>query len=233
MTLLLSSALVGLAAAAPTHEERCQAAKLQALRQRAFCIAGERRKAVLGKAPDLSRCDARFARAVATADATAARKGASCRWLENGDGTATDLDSGLQWELKTDDGAAHDKDHMFAWSDPAVAPTRASGNLFWTFLGGANTSLSSDGATSTVCFAGACDWRLPKVEELRSLLDAGPGACTGDPCTSIPGETASGAYWTRTNLDGVPTDAWFVDFSDGSVGTAVKSSSLHARLVRG
>ena len=64
-------------------------------------------------------------------------------------------------------------------------------------------------------------------------MDAEPGGCTTDPCSSIPGATASGAYWTRTNLSDVPTSAWFVNFADGSFGTAVKTSFLHARVVRG
>lgn len=40
----------------------------------------------------------------------------ACRWLENGDGTATDLNTGLQWELKTDDGSIHDKDDTYKWA---------------------------------------------------------------------------------------------------------------------
>jgi hypothetical protein len=73
---------------------------------------------------------------------------------------------------------------------------------------------------------------MPTVEELRSILDAEPGSCTIDPCTTIPGETASGRYWSRSTLTDVPTTAWFVSFEDGSVGTVVKTTSLRVRAVR-
>src|SRR5262245_38097302 len=74
--LFLSLVLASAAGAAPTAEERCQAA---------------------------------FGKSITMADEAAANKGASCRWLDNGDLTATDLNNGLQWELKTDDGSVHDK----------------------------------------------------------------------------------------------------------------------------
>lgn len=115
-TLVFSLALASAAGAAPTAEEKCQAAKLDAVRKRTFCIEGERRKEVLGKTPDTAKCEATFDKAVMTADAAAAKKGASCRWLDIGDGTATDLNYGLQWELKTADGTVHDKDHIYTWN---------------------------------------------------------------------------------------------------------------------
>jgi hypothetical protein len=94
-TLVLSLALASAAAAAPAAEEKCQAAKLNALRKRSFCVEGERRKEVLGKTPNTAKCEEKFADAIAKADEKAAGQSASCRWLNNGDGT-DDLNSGLQ-----------------------------------------------------------------------------------------------------------------------------------------
>jgi hypothetical protein len=49
----------------------------------------------------------------------------------NGDGTATDYDTGLQWEQKTDDGSVHDKDNTYSWS-PTLGPP--DGTAFTAFL---------------------------------------------------------------------------------------------------
>ncbi len=45
-----------------------------------------------------------------------------CRYRVNGDGAATDYDTGLQWEQKTDDGTVHDKDNTYTWSTLTDAP---------------------------------------------------------------------------------------------------------------
>jgi len=73
--------------------------------------------AVLGQDAETRRsAQEKFADAIAKADEKAAGQSASCRWMNNGDGTATDLNSGLQWELKTDDNtSAHDKDNTYTW----------------------------------------------------------------------------------------------------------------------
>src|SRR4029453_12798466 len=138
-TLVLSLTLVSAAGASPTDEEKCQAAKLNALRKRAFCIEGERRKEVLGKTPDTAKCEEKFATALTKADETAAKKSSSCRWLDNADGTATDLNSGLEWELKTGpaDGMAsadlHDVDNRYTWTTNALG-TPPNGTAFTDFL---------------------------------------------------------------------------------------------------
>jgi len=54
-TVILTLTLASAAAAAPTTPEKCEAAKLDALRKRSFCIEGARRSEVLGKMPDLGK----------------------------------------------------------------------------------------------------------------------------------------------------------------------------------
>ena len=233
-TVVLSLALVSAARAAPTDEQTCEAAKLNALRKRTFCIEGERRKEVLGTTPATARCEAKFATAITRADEAAAKKGISCRWLDNGDGTATDLNHGLQWELKTDDGSVHDKANPYTWNT-AFGGTTPNGTAFTAFLGTLNGGVSADGSTTTGCFAGHCDWRMPTIEELKSMLDAQFPSCTMVPCTTIPGSTgvATAFYWSSSTDPDFPDVAWGVNFNFGNVFFGNKGDGLVVRAVRG
>lgn len=231
-TLVLSLALVSAAGAAPTDEEKCQAAKLNALRKRAFCIEGERRKEVLGMTPDVAKCEQKFATSITKADNAAARKSTSCRWLDNADGTATDLNNGLQWELKTDDASVHDKDNLYTWNT-VFGGTTPNGTAFTEFLGTLNRNVSANSYTTTGCFAGKCDWRLPTLGELISMLDERPSNCTMSPCTSIPGFTVSSFYWSSSTISDNPIYAWGVHFDLVLEGNDFKSDGNYVRAVRG
>ena len=249
-TLALSLALASAAIAGPTAQQKCEGAKVTALANRTACRAGERKNEILGKTPNLAKCAAGFAKAVAAADKNAARRSASCRWLDNTDGTVTDLDTGLQWELKTYDPAApfpnvHNVDTFWSWQgyvpnpgDPIVFP---AGNAFVVALGALNAGISFDGVATRNCFADRCDWRMPTVEELRTILAAQYPDCPAAPppasCTTIPGLTntnpMSNGYWTATTDDHDPTKAWMVSFRDGFISSQPKAAGGFVRAVRG
>jgi hypothetical protein len=76
--------------------------------------------------------------------------GAALAYMDNGDGTVTGKNTGLVWEKKSDDGTIHDKDPAYAWAD-----------AFAIFIATLNAS---------PCFAGNCDWWLPNVKELESIV---------------------------------------------------------------
>jgi hypothetical protein len=164
------------------------------------------------------------------------------RYIDNGDGTITDTQTGLQWEKKTTAVGSgqnyndpHDVDNYYTWS--TGAPWNQDGTAFTDFLFKLNT---------VPCFAGHCDWRLPKSggwpegghpsgepAELESILLA-PYPCGTIPCIdSVFGPTAAGFYWSSTTSAHGPYNAWYVYFGYGYVSFDFKGSTFYGRAVRG
>jgi hypothetical protein len=176
---------------------------------------------------------------------TPAFKG-SARFVDNGDGTVTDNQTGLQWEKKTTavgSGAnpadPHDVDNLYTWGDLAGCPYTGcpNGAAFTDFLGRLNDCTSSDGtAVTNAGFAGHCDWRLPTIQELQTIVDSTQGDCGGGsgPCIDpIFGPTVANDYWSGTTHASTPAFAWLVGFIDGSVFNDFKNSTNYVRAVRG
>jgi hypothetical protein len=150
-------------------------------------------------------------------------KGLTRGYQDNADGTVTDTRTGLTWEKLSDDDSVNDKDNIYSWSE-------AFGKI--TLL---NTN---------PCFAGHCDWRLPNVNELHSLLDYGKSSpmvdtkfntgcaptCAPTACSCID---TGAAYWTSTTVTGFTDNAWQIPFDTGYVVVDVKTSPVHVRAVRG
>jgi hypothetical protein len=158
----------------------------------------------------------------------------ACRYGVNGDGTVTDYDTELQWEQKTADGSVHDQENVYDWS-PSLG--RPDGTAFTSFLGTLNNGTSSDGTTSNGCFAGHCDWRLPSIVELHTILDlTAPGCRDGRACIdqTVFGPTIAFFYWSATTDADFPGFAWGVTFGDGEGGvfSAIKEATLFVRGVR-
>jgi len=160
-------------------------------------------------------------------------KSALPRYVDNGDGTITDNQTGLMWEKKSPAGTGdvHDVNNSYTWYDPAIDSIHgASGTLFSVFLQQLN-GLTFSGGTS--CFAGHCDWRIPDIGELRSTLSAPFGSCTSSPCIdSIFTPTQASSYWSSGASAGGPIYAWTVNFNNGYISAVVKESPLYARAVR-
>ena len=150
--------------------------------------------------------------------------GAPFSYTDNGDGTITDLNTGLMWEKKSDDGSIHDKDTFYTWD-----------NAFAVHV----ATLNDPNAP----FAGHTDWRLPNFKELVSILDlerfvppvdpvfntACAPSCTVTTCSC----TRSSRYWSSTSLADFPPFAWQVIFSNGEVISASKIADNFVRAVRG
>jgi len=167
------------------------------------------------------------------------------RYTDNGDGTITDTQTGLQWEKKTTAVGSgqnyndpHDVDNYYTWTDTSDGDyTDADGTAFTDFLVKLNTS---------PCFAGHCDWRLPRSggrpdwgdpsgepAELESILLA-PYPCGTIPCIDpVFGPTAAYLYWSSTTYAIYPYGAWYVGFSFGYVDYDFKFYGHYVRAVRG
>ncbi|HXC53608.1 MAG TPA: DUF1566 domain-containing protein [Candidatus Limnocylindrales bacterium] len=157
--------------------------------------------------------------------------GVARSFLDNGDGTITDDATGLTWEKKDNAGGIHDRDNEYTWS---TGNGEINGTIVSDFLAGLNASGG---------FAGHTDWRIPNRFELETLLNAGEevpstwpvfattcnGGCTIHTCSC----TLSGYYWTSTTFQSDTSGAWAIRFNDGGVNAILKTTTLHARAVRG
>ena len=160
------------------------------------------------------------------------------RFVDNGDGTITDNDTGLMWEKKdAADGVSdlsnpHDADNRYSWTSTADGDnTNPDGTAFTDFLPTLNQE-ATDNPDST-CFANHCDWRVPRLPELRSIL-LEQFACSTSPCIDpIFYPTAATNYWSSTSAATGPDFAWFVFFSDGGVFFGSKDGVGLVRAVRG
>ena len=153
------------------------------------------------------------------------------RFVDNGDGTVCDHQTGLMWEQKdavsdstVDLTNPRDVDNNYTWSISSGPP---DGTAFTDFLARLNGDIASASASNQL--GGHRDWRLPTSAELQTILD-----CNFSPCIDPTfGPTAAAGYWSSTSVASGPGSAWVASFGVGGVNGGSKSSVVRVRAVRG
>jgi len=137
------------------------------------------------------------------------------RFVDNGDGTVTDQNTGLMWEQKTDDDSIRNRDRMFNWR-------QAKKRVFIEEL-------------NSTKFLGHEDWRLPTLKELLTIVSNGhynPAVDTA----YFPMTKTDYYYWTSDSYEPNSDYAWSVHFASGSNSAVHKRNSSsfgrYARAVR-
>jgi hypothetical protein len=217
LSVVLVTPISGHAAADPV--QKCVATKIKAAGKRANCLAGVTAKEALGKPADAAKCFLAFAKTRDKADAGAAKKNASCRFVDNGDGTVSDLDTLLMWEKKT----LANVDASVPWATAASEGVSVA------------TGTSANGEQFSGSLGGHQDWRLPSIIELETIVDFNPVACgNGGTCiATVFGPTHLGNYWAITTDQLDAAKAWVIGFDDGTLDVTAKSGTAATRVVRG
>ena len=135
----------------------------------------------------------------------------------------------------------HDVRNRYAWG---VGSPLAPAEAFTDFLARLNGTF--DPIEERGCFEGRCDWRLPKISELATIM-IGPEAAPGQPavCPQRPcvdpqfleaegggGSVANSYYWSGSQDPFFPTEAWFAGFDIGDVGLDPSAFDSFVRAVR-
>lgn len=153
------------------------------------------------------------------------------RFVDNGDGTISDYETGLMWEKRARDGSLHDVGTVWqTWSSSGTAP---DGSIWTRFISGLN---AGDG------FAGHKDWRIPTLTELQGILDNSlpppkmppvfNNGCV-DGCTVTTCSCPHGGFvWSATPDANNPYYAWVVFFNEGRSLTEGKWNGAAVRAVR-
>ncbi len=120
------------------------------------------------------------------------------RYVDHGDGTVTDIQTGLMWQQAT-------APNSMKWDD-AIAYCRK------------------------LTLGGHSDWRLPDLDELRSLVDLSYRPTIHPDFFS---NTMSEWYWSFSTFASSTDYAWVVLFGHGNVSNDSKTSRWYVRAVRG
>jgi hypothetical protein len=158
--------------------------------------------------------------------------GRARRFQDNGDGTITDLVTGLMWEKKGNlPGGLHYVWDWYTWS--------SNGETIWDWLDHVN----AEGGTG---FAGYDDWRIPNIRELLTLADYSRQFPAVDPIFADVGcntavcppsgcscTTPNTAYASGTTAADDHSAAYVVVFRDPASFTQPKSYGFSVRAVRG
>ena len=133
-------------------------------------------------------------------------------YADNGDGTVTDIRTGLMWKQYLEGQSGADCEGtvgQFNWDDAMKIPK----------------TVNQRG------FAGYHDWRIPSREELESLVM--PERANPAISTEVFPNTPASDVWSGSPGAYSAKDAWYVGFDSGYSDLESRRYGLGVRLVRG
>jgi len=134
-------------------------------------------------------------------------------YTDNGNGTVTDTATGLVWQKCS----------------------RGQGTTVGNCTTGSATTSSWTSAI-TYCegltLGSRSDWRLPNINELRSIVDYVKSSSPTIDSTSFP-NTQSGGYWSSSNYIFGGGVSWLVLFDYGVVTSGPNTFNSYVRCVTG
>lgn len=139
-------------------------------------------------------------------------------FTDHGNGTVEDAATGLLWT-------------KCSMGGPGNQPANGTG----FDCSGAPVYLSWQAALQAcedLAFAGRTDWRLPNINELKSIIDYAVLGPTFD-ASVFPNTPPTSRYWSSTTFAATPSAAWIVLSFYGNVNSDSKASAVHVRCVRG
>jgi hypothetical protein len=150
----------------------------------------------------------------------AIQAGATLSYVDNGNGTVTDLNTGLMWENKVPE-----TDAACTAANQADRDIRCAQNTYpWASLT-QDTIFDWLEDLNASAFAGYTDWRIPNLKELQSILDYGRDHPAIHPVFVTPDAFEFDlGYWTSTTHWEKPEDAWIGIFTQGVMGRATKTN---------
>ncbi|MBF0564505.1 MAG: DUF1566 domain-containing protein [Nitrospirae bacterium] len=119
------------------------------------------------------------------------------RFTDNGDQTMTDNLTGLIWAKDA--------------STPSVGLCKG-GAMSW------QDALGYVACLNIAIYLGYNDWRLPNINEMKSLENIGQGGDSGTWLDTQGFTTVESSYWSSTTCSGIPSLAWVVGLTAGASG---------------
>ena len=130
-----------------------------------------------------------------------------------------DSDTGLMWEMKTEENIGH----KYVWSQENVAQAQNPELL----TDDVKDAFSYADKLNSNGFGGYDDWRVPTLEELKTLL-TNKNYFIKDELS----KNSSGDYWSSTTNKRDKGSAWIVYFGGGYVNGISNDANVYVRCVR-